>query len=60
MGESPWMMVGESPGMMAGDVTTPPLYTSPIMVTMATTPNWYIPLVWRLVMSPDVVIGGKV
>ena len=53
---SPDVVDGES----AKEVPTSPLYNCPMMVTMAATLNWYTPLGLRLVMSPQVVVGGKV
>ena len=47
-------------GMSLTDDGMSPLYDCPAMVTMATTLNWYTPLGLRLVMSPEVVVGGKV
>ena len=55
---------GTLPGVMVGvltsDVSISPLYNCPMMVTWATTLNWYTPLGLRLLMSPEVVVGGKV
>ena len=50
------------PGLMVGlpDRGMAPLYNCPMMVTMATTLNWYTPLGLRLVISQEVVVGGKV
>ena len=54
---------GTLPGVMVGvltsDVSISPLYNCPMMVTWATTLNWYTPLGLRLLMSPEVVVGGK-
>ena len=58
------VMRGTLPGVMVGvltrDVSISPLYNCPMMVTCATTLNWYTPLGLRLLMSPQVVVGGKV
>ena len=47
-------------GETAKDGSTSPLYNCPMMVTITTTLNWYTSLGLRLVMSPEVVVGGKV
>ena len=52
---------GTLPGVMVGvltsDVSISPLYNCPMMVTWATTLNWYAPLGLRLLMSPP--CGGR-
>ena len=45
-------------GETAKDGSTSPLYNCPMMVTITTTLNWYTSLELRLVMSPEVVVGG--
>ena len=46
--------------VIASDVSIALLYNCSMMVTWATTLNWYTPLGLRLLMSPEVEVGGKV